>query len=244
MLSRRHAKIHAIAVQSCRRRFPLRDSENVESARDRESRDPSLKVSMTPRQPPTRKTDRMRDKPALEPLLRAAADGDREAFRVLYEATSAQLFAVALRILKRRALAEEVLQDAYLRIWQRAGSYRRAYGAPMTWMVAIVRNGAIDVLRRRQDRLESGGQDGGDEMAALADRGPDPFALTAQSEALAALLACLERISEKERDCVLMAYYHGYTHSEIAGRMAEPLGTIKSRIHRALARIRDCLGHG
>ncbi len=199
---------------------------------------------MPPMSPKPPNADPASDKPTLDSLLRAAANGDREAFRALYEATSAQLFAVALRILKRRALAEEVLQDAYLRIWQRAGSYRRAYGAPMTWMVAIVRNGAIDVLRRRQDHAERRGQDGGDEMAALADAGPDPFALTVQSQALAALLACLERVSEKERRCVLMAYYDGYTHSEIAGRMAEPVGTIKSRIHRALARIRDCLDHG
>lgn len=179
-------------------------------------------------------------KPSLSELLRAAADGDRAAFRALYDATSGKLFAIAIRILKRRELAEEVVQDAYLRIWDDAVEYSDRLGSPMGWMATIVRNRAIDVLRKR---TEVTAQDNNDHNEQ-ADDAPDPFALAAQNRELKALLACLRQLEPDHGRCVLLAYYYGYTHEEIAARMNTPVGTVKSRIRRGLARIRECLDNG
>lgn len=174
----------------------------------------------------------------LQELLLAAARGDESAFRGVYDATSAKLFAVAIRILKRADLAEDVMQDAYLKIWDAAPNYSPELGSPIGWMVAITRNRAIDVLRKRVEVAVDDEKDQGDQ----ADDAPDPFDLTAQSHELKALLACMENLNSEQRQSLLMAYYYGYTHDEIAERMAKPVGTIKSWIRRSLARVQECLG--
>lgn len=176
-------------------------------------------------------------KPQLDQLLRAAADGDRGAFRAIYDATSAKLFGVAVRILKRSDLAEDVIQDAYLKIWDAAPNYRQELGSPMSWMVAITRNRAIDVLRKRTEVGVEDQKDGGER----ADDAPDPFEATAQSSELKALLGCMERLNPDQRKCLLMAYYYGYTHEEISEHLSTPVGTVKSWIRRGLARVKECL---
>jgi RNA polymerase sigma-70 factor (ECF subfamily) len=178
--------------------------------------------------------------PELNQLLRAAANGDKDAFRAIYNATSAKLFGVAVRILKRSDLAEDVIQDAYLKIWDAAPNFRPELGSPMSWMVAITRNRAIDVLRKRTELAVEDQKDGGER----ADETPDPFELTAQSNELKALLGCMERLNPEQRQCLLMAYYYGYTHEEISERMSTPVGTVKSWIRRSLARVKECLGDG
>ena len=176
----------------------------------------------------------------LRSLLKAVAVGDETAFRALYEATSGKLFGVAIRILKRNDLAEEVVQDTYLRIWDGAVGYRPAAGTPLAWMVTITRNRAIDVLRKRsEDRLD---EDAGDSIPD--ENAPDPFAATERSRELRALLSCLKKLNDDYRRSLLMAYYYGYTHEEIAARLPAPLGTVKSRIRRGLAQIKECLGNG
>ncbi len=176
----------------------------------------------------------------LEILLAAVAKKDRAAFKALYDATSAKLFAIAFRILKRSDLAEEVLQDVYLKIWLRAPEYLAKSGEPMTWMGTIVRNRSIDVLRKRVERVLSTKED----AMAFADETPDPFDMAVQSEALHALLSCMEELDPDHRKCLLLAYYHGFTHEEIAHQFSIPTGTVKSRIRRALARIRECMSYG
>lgn len=176
----------------------------------------------------------------LEKLLLAAANGDTSAFRALYDATSAKLFAVAVRILKRADLAEDVVQDAYLKIWDAASNYSPQLGSPIGWMVAITRNRAIDVLRKRVEVAAEDESDGGER----ADDAPDPFALTAQSHDLKALLGCMKKLGAEQQKSLLMAYYYGYTHDEIASRMKKPVGTIKSWIRRSLARVQECLDNG
>ena len=178
--------------------------------------------------------------PELDQLLRATANGDRAAFRALYNATSAKLFGVALRILKRTDLAEDVIQDAYLKIWDAAPKFRPELGSPMSWMVAITRNRAIDILRKRTEVGVEDEKDGGER----ADQAPDPYQMTAQNNELKALLSCMERLNPDQRQCLLMAYYYGYTHEEISKRMSTPVGTVKSWIRRGLARVRECLGDG
>lgn len=176
----------------------------------------------------------------LEKLLLAAANGDKAAFRGVYDATSAKLYAVAIRILKRADLAEDVIQDAYLKIWDAAPNYSPELGSPIGWMVAITRNRAIDVLRKRAEVA----LDDGKNHAADADDAPDPFELTAQSHELKALLGCMGKLGTEQQRCLLMAYYYGYTHEEIAGQMKKPVGTIKSWIRRSLARVQECLENG
>jgi RNA polymerase sigma-70 factor (ECF subfamily) len=174
----------------------------------------------------------------LEELLRAAANGDKAAFSAVYDATSAKLFAVAIRILRRPDLAEDVLQDVYLKVWDAASNYRAELGSPIGWMVAITRNRAIDVLRKRTETGVEDEKDGGDR----ADDAPDPFELTAQSHKLKALLGCMGKLNAQQRQCLLMAYYYGYTHEEIAERMSKPVGTVKSWIRRSLVKVQECLG--
>lgn len=174
----------------------------------------------------------------LEELLQAAAKGDKTAFRAVYDATSAKLYGVAVRILKRADLAEDVMQDAYLKIWDAAPNYSPELGSAVGWMVAITRNRAIDVLRKRVEVRV----DDEDERSEQADDAPDPYTLTVQSSELKALLGCMESLSAQQRQCLLMAYYYGYTHEEIAARMGKPVGTIKSWIRRSLARVQECLG--
>ena len=121
-------------------------------------------------------------RPELDQLLRATANGDRAAFRAIYNATSAKLFGVAVRILKRSDLAEDVIQDAYLKIWDAAPKFRPELGSPMSWMVAITRNRAIDVLRKRTEVGVEDQKDSGER----ADEAPDPFEMTAQNNELKA----------------------------------------------------------
>lgn len=176
----------------------------------------------------------------LEKLLRAAAKGEKEAFRDIYDATSAKLFGVAVRILKRADLAEDVVQDAYLKIWDAAPKYSPELGSPIGWMVAITRNRAIDVLRKRVEVAAEDESNRGDR----ADDTPDPFELTAQSIELKALLGCMQALGAEQRQCLLMAYYYGYTHEEISERLDKPVGTVKSWIRRSLARVQECMGNG
>ena len=177
--------------------------------------------------------------PQLDTLLRAAANGDKAAFRAIYDATSSKLFAVAIRILKRSDLAEDVMQDAYLKIWDAAPNYRPDLGSPISWMAAITRNRAIDVLRKKTEVSVEDQKDSGER----ADEAPNPFEMTAQSMELKSLLACMEKLKPDHRECLLMAYYYGYTHEEISTRMSTPVGTVKSWIRRGLVRVKECLDH-
>ncbi len=175
--------------------------------------------------------------PDLKLLIEAVAQGESDAFRRLYEATSSKLFGVAIRILRRSDLAEDVVQDTYLKIWDNAAGYRPGFGSPLGWMVTITRNRAIDVLRKRSESQL--GDENGDEIEDTTL--PDPFRLASQNSELRAFLGCLKQLDEKQQESLLMAYYYGYTHEEIASRFATPVGTVKSWIRRGLARIRECL---
>jgi RNA polymerase sigma-70 factor (ECF subfamily) len=176
---------------------------------------------------------------SLEVLIAAVARGDRAAFADLYAATSPQLFAVALRILKRRDRAEEALQDAYVSLWRRAGDYRPARGSAFAWMASIVRYRAIDLVRRDRALVPL---DDAPERATWADPGPSPFDAASASAEARRLKACLDSLEEKPRAAIMMAYYEGLTHEELAGRLATPLGTVKSWIRRGLAKLKECLG--
>ncbi|MGH7061377.1 MAG: sigma-70 family RNA polymerase sigma factor [Stellaceae bacterium] len=171
----------------------------------------------------------------LQQLIRAAARGDRAAFAALYAATSAQLFGVALRILRRRELAEEALQESFVAMWQRAGDYDSARGSARGWLVTIVRHCAIDQLRRSTARRENRGAP---EEALLGLAAPGSADSGAQ---LRALQRCLDELDAEPRRAVLLAYCWGLTREELAARLGVPLGTVKSWLRRSLERLQKCL---
>ena len=173
----------------------------------------------------------------LEGLLGATAQGDREAFRTLYDRSSAKLFGIVLRILKNRQKAEDVLQDVYLKIWQRAGSYDPVQGKPITWMATIARNRAIDIIR--STRPEQTVDEPGDEEEIFKLGGQD--AENVDVTELEALRFCLGEMKEDDRNYVLLAYYEGYSREELAERFESPVGTIKTRLRRGLVALRTCL---
>ena len=173
----------------------------------------------------------------LPELLKATANGDRAAFADVYTATRAKLYGVILRILKRNDWSDEVLQEVYLSIWNHAGSYKPGKGTPMTWMISIARNRALDRLRR--DRGEQPLDEVGHE--AWADDAPDPLENAMNNARARVLRDCLDELEAKQRACIVLAFVEGYTHAELSTRLAAPIGTVKSWIRRSQAKLKDCL---
>jgi RNA polymerase sigma-70 factor, ECF subfamily len=173
----------------------------------------------------------------LAALIAGTAAGDRRAFAALYGATSAKLFGVALRILRRRDLAEEALQESFIAVWQRARSFDPEKGEPMTWLIAILRHRAIDQLRRRAARVEGQGQS----EAALLTMAAGEDSRADRGAELGALERCLELLEPPARQAVMLAYAYGFTHAELAARLPAPIGTVKSWIRRGLERLKRCL---
>ncbi|MFQ5971746.1 MAG: sigma-70 family RNA polymerase sigma factor [Alphaproteobacteria bacterium] len=176
--------------------------------------------------------------PPLASLLEATAQGDRSAFAELYAETASRLLGIALRIVGQRDRAEEVLQEAFLRIWKHAGDYAPDRGSPMGWMASIVRNRAIDWRRRGNPETSI---DGMPERRSWADQDPSPLDWATASAEARRLRACLDELDTGPRNCVVMAYVEGYTHEELAALLDCPLGTVKSWIRRSLGRLKECL---
>jgi len=171
-------------------------------------------------------------------LLASVTKGDQAAFERLYVATRAKLYGVVLRILRRADLAEEVMQDAYLKIWRSAGDFDPRVASPMTWMIAIARNRAIDLLRKKAETsIEE--EPAGLEIAAET---PDPLARREITDELKRLLACLGGLDEERRRIVLLAYYNGWSREQLAAKFDKPVNTIKTWLRRSLIELRECLG--
>lgn len=170
-------------------------------------------------------------------LLLSVTAGDQAAFERLYEATRAKLFGVALRILRRHALAEEVLQEAYLRVWRNARKFDPAVATPITWMVAIARNLAIDIVRKKTDASL---EEEVEAMDVVAET-PDPLARGELTEELKRLLACIGKLEPERRRLVLLAYYDGWSCEQLAEKLDTPANTVKTWLRRSLIEIRECL---
>lgn len=169
-------------------------------------------------------------------LLRTGR-GDRSAFEAVYKATSAKLFGVCLRIFPDRNEAEEALQDAYITIWNKAASFEAGRASPISWLVTVTRNRAIDRLRAKG----KAGFVALDEAAEVADPGP-----LADAQLLAAgedhvLHGCVEGLDRRDAHFIRSAFIGGATYADLAAREGEPLGTVKSRIRRALIKLRACM---
>jgi RNA polymerase sigma-70 factor (ECF subfamily) len=179
-------------------------------------------------------------------LLGRVALKDQAAFRQLYDLTSAHLFGVALRFLRSRAAAEETLQDAYINVWQQAGTYASGLSTPMTWLMSIVRNKALDRLRKARAETELTGPleacpDGQEEGAADHTAHADPHELFAAATETVAINRCMAQLEPAQRQSLALAFYNGLSHSELAAHLRVPLGTAKAWVRRGLDRLRKCL---
>jgi RNA polymerase sigma-70 factor (ECF subfamily) len=171
-------------------------------------------------------------------LLGAVAKGDEAAFERLYAATRAKLYGVLLRILGRSALADEVMQETYLKVWKMADQFDPQVGSPITWMVAIARNRAIDIVRKRGDlSIEEE-----PEALEVAAEAPAPLARREMTEELKRLLSCLGKLDPEKQRIVLLAYYSGWSRDQLAEKLDIPVNTIKTWLRRSLLEIRECMG--
>jgi RNA polymerase sigma-70 factor (ECF subfamily) len=176
------------------------------------------------------------DSDQLRHLLVQCSLGDRRAFETLYRSVGPRLHGVALRFMGRPDLAEEVLQESFVRIWNNASRYESHLSAPMTWMINITRNQAIDQLRKNHDRpLTDIEQD------TLPDESPSAHDLLSSAREARALNRCLETLEGMQRQSITVAYFQGLSCSELAEHLAAPLGSVKSWIRRGMERLRRCL---
>lgn len=186
----------------------------------------------------------------LAQALARVALGDRAAFATLYQATSGNLFGVILRINSDRAQAEDLLQDIFVNIWRAAQGFDAARSQPMTWLTSIARNRAIDSLRRRKTevstvsthRAADGEGDDIDLLTSVPSADAGPLELLQQAAQSRELDVCIGELSPEQQQCLALAYYQGLSHAEVARHLAQPLGTVKSWVRRALQALKDCLG--
>jgi len=173
--------------------------------------------------------------------LAACARGDQSALRRLYERENRFLMGVALRIVRDRAAAEDVLHDAFMAIWNRASTFDPARGEGRGWMCSIVRNGALSAVRARARTVSVDEELLDDLQDAEPPAAPDMLDAFSMRSTLGQLDHCLERLDVAKRNCVLLAYLDGCTHVEIAERLGAPLGSVKAWIRRGMASLKECL---
>ncbi len=162
--------------------------------------------------------------------------GDRAAFLQLYDATAAKLYGVCLRILKDGSEADDAVQDAYVKLWRNAGSYREGQYSPMSWIIAIARNTAIDRIRSRQ--LAHADLD---EAGEIPDAAPSPEAQVIAAGEMGRIGDCLSELPAQRAQAVQAAYVEGYSYAELATRFGVPVNTMRTWLHRSLKSLRECL---
>ncbi|KQV53704.1 MULTISPECIES: sigma-70 family RNA polymerase sigma factor [unclassified Duganella] len=174
----------------------------------------------------------------LRTWLAAAGRQDAAAFRALYDAAAPKLFGFAMRILRQRELAEEALQEGFVSIWHAAPHYEAGQAAPLTWMAAIVRNKALDILRRTDDTVEL------DHEAVRDEYTISPAEASEMSSDARALSACMAHLEGLHRLAIGLAFFHDLSHTEVAQRMSLPVGTVKTWIRRGMEKLKLCLSQG
>lgn len=177
------------------------------------------------------------DQQNLATLMARASSGDVAAFRTIYESTSPILLALLMRILPSRDLAEDVLQDSFLRAWRSAGSYSSGKGSVLSWLARIARNRAIDVLREAHHERHLTGLDA-QLFETVADPAPDIAESLSVSQEFALIAPSLRQLSGGERKSIELTYLQGLTVPEVASELSVPLGTAKSWVRRGLQKLR------
>ena len=177
------------------------------------------------------------DQDELMGLLVAVAREDRQAFQRLYEKIAGRMFGLCLKLARQQDLAEEALQDAFVQIWHRASEYHNERGAPLSWMMTIARYRTLDLMRSRKSRAT----DGDGALESMADQREGPLDRSLRSAGEQALTGCLDELSDAQRDSILLSYYRGLTHDELAVTLSSPIGSVKSWIRRGLMALKRCL---
>jgi RNA polymerase sigma-70 factor (ECF subfamily) len=189
-------------------------------------------------------TDAQRD---IGRLLARVALRDQTAFKQLYDATVRCLLAIAVRLLRDAAWAEEVVQEAYVAIWNSAPNYSPLKAQPMTWLMTIARNKAMDALRSTTSerevlvRVDASQDDEDDPLSAIGDEAAGPLQQLIDRIDAARLRHCLQALDAVQRQAIALAFYDGLTHSELAEHLRQPLGTVKAWVRRGLERLKPCL---
>jgi len=174
----------------------------------------------------------------LRDLLQSASTGDRAAFTQLYDLTSSRIYGLAFRVVRDREYAEEIVQEAFLQYWQKAGEYHPARGSVITWMMTIAHRRAVDRVRseqRQQDRISDYG------AASVETPRNIPLEVAVHADEARTLRTCLGELTELQRNSIEMSYFGGLTYPEVAQQTATPLPTVKSRIRDGLRRLKQCL---
>jgi RNA polymerase sigma-70 factor (ECF subfamily) len=164
-------------------------------------------------------------------LLYDTSQGDKHAFSTLYQQTSGKLFAISLNMLSNRAHAEEVLQDAFIKIWHNASEYDASKGTVISWMISIVRYRSLDALRYNKVRKEQ----------TMGDDDFDIQSVDVNYDENTKLVNCIEQLEPQQKQAIHLAYYKGLSHSELVDHIESPLGTVKSWIRRGLTQLQRCL---
>jgi RNA polymerase sigma-70 factor (ECF subfamily) len=178
-------------------------------------------------------------------LMARVVKGDHQAFNHLYDHSSALLYSMALRILGNRDEAAELLQDVYLEVWRKVARYDVGRGTPVAWLVTLTRSRAIDRLRARASRTQHVTADApdGSLTAKVADQNPGPFEAQADQELRGLVGSALASLPLPQQQAIELAYYEGLSHMEIAARLNQPLGTVKTRIKLGMSKLRETLRH-
>ncbi|MFZ5962363.1 sigma-70 family RNA polymerase sigma factor [Thalassococcus sp. BH17M4-6] len=173
----------------------------------------------------------------IENMIARTALGDRQAFSQLYDATSSKLFGVVLRVLNNRASAEDVLQESYMKIWRHSDRYQSNGMSPMTWLITIARNTAIDRLRATRDS----GADVDDMADRLVASGPTPEQSAIAAGEASRITACLDELDTDKGQAVRGAYLQGLSYAELAEKFSVPLNTMRTWLRRSLISLRECM---
>jgi RNA polymerase sigma-70 factor, ECF subfamily len=177
-------------------------------------------------------------------LLARIVKGDQQAFSQLYDHSNALLYTLAFRILADREEADELLQEVYLEIWRKVARYDVGRGTPIAWLITLTRSRAIDRLRARGARGHKATSPLDATVSSkLADLGPSPFETQADQELRMAVGTAITGLPPAQQQAIELAYYEGLSHQEIAARLNQPLGTVKTRIKLGMSKLRESLRH-
>jgi RNA polymerase sigma-70 factor (ECF subfamily) len=174
-------------------------------------------------------------------LLAKIVKGDHQAFSQLYDHSSTLLYTLAVRILGSREEADELLQDVYLEVWRKIARYDIGRGTPIAWLITLTRSRAIDRLRARAVRGQSATLQLNEASASVADLGPSPYETQTDQELRIAVGNAITALPSAQQQAIELAYYEGLSHMEIAARLNQPLGTVKTRIKLGMSKLRENL---
>jgi RNA polymerase sigma-70 factor (ECF subfamily) len=175
-------------------------------------------------------------------LLASIVKGDEQAFSQLYDHSSTLLYTLAFRILGNQEEADELLQDVYLEVWRKVARYDIGRGTPIAWLITLTRSRAIDRVRARTVRGRNATMPLDDVVASrVADLGPSPYETQADQELRIAVGTAITSLPAAQQQAIELAYYEGLSHNEIAARLNQPLGTVKTRIKLGMSKLRDSL---